>query len=43
MQIKIVVPMLIAAFSGKIVMACSGRKRNVGAPNRPQRYQAAIK
>ena len=43
MQIKIVVPILIALFSGMIVKACSGLKRKVGAPNKPQRYQAAIR
>jgi hypothetical protein len=43
MQIKIVVPRLIAVFSGKIVNACSGLKRKVGVPNKPHRYQAAMK
>ena len=43
MQIKIVVPRLIAFCSGMIVNACSGLKRKVGAPNKPQRYQAAIR
>lgn len=42
-QIKIVVPKLMALFSGMIVIACSGLNRKVGAPNKPQRYQAAIR
>jgi hypothetical protein len=43
MQIKIVVPRLIALFSGRIVNASSGLKRKVGAPNKPHKYQAAIR